>query len=124
HEGRPLEGCIELSRTHKRRGGYRIECERGALELPLGENDHVSVVPHDLDLVDRVSGRARDYRMQAGWADAPPRIGFAAFREEVDDWLRAIRGGGPPELSGRSALQAVGLIEACYRQARPLREPW
>lgn len=124
HEGRPLDGVVELSRTRKRPGGYRIECERGAFELPLGENYQVSVVPKDLTLVDQIAGRVRDYDLRAVWADAPKEIGFAAFREEIDDWLGAIRTGCRPQLDGRTALPSIELIERCYRQAKPLDEPW
>lgn len=124
HGGSPLAGRIALSRTRELRNTVRIDCERGALELPFGENDRVTVRPRGVALADPASGAPRPYDLRASWAGVPSTSGYEAFRAEVDDWLEAIRSGRPPQLDGRSALPTVRLIEDCYRRARPLREPW
>ena len=123
-ENGPVEGTVEMSRTRNRPGGIRIECEHATLGLPLGENTQVSIRPRGVNLADPINGDERDYRLDAGWADTGEVSGYAAFREQIDDWLGAIRTGREPQLGGRSVLPTVGLIEECYRRAGRLREPW
>jgi nucleoside-diphosphate-sugar epimerase len=124
HRGQPVEGRVTLSRTRKLRNTFRVECERGVMELPVGERHHVAVIPCDRQLVDAAQDEARVYLTQLGWDEAPPVDSLAPFRAEIDDWLGAIRGSRTPYLSGESAVPVVRLIEECYRQSRPLEEPW
>ncbi len=123
----PVEGTVEMSRTRKRPGGIRITCESAVLALPLGENRRVTIHPQGWDLRDPSDGQPRDARLSAQWDDAERRhdgSGYAAFRAQTDDWLTAIRTGREPQLSGRSALPSIELIESCYGLAEPLVEPW
>jgi predicted dehydrogenase/nucleoside-diphosphate-sugar epimerase len=123
-QGEPVEGRVELSRTRELRNTIRIECERGTLELANGERHHVSVMPHNMELVDRIGDAARDYRLTASWEADREAPGRAAYRLEMNDWLAAIRTGQPPVLDGRTAVPVVRLIEDCYRQVRTEAEPW
>jgi nucleoside-diphosphate-sugar epimerase len=123
--GEPLEGLVELARTRKLGSAIRVECERGALEFELNERHRVRVIPSEGALTDPMTGRGRAFQVDAGWADeAKDESWYETFRTQIDDWVEAIRDGRPPLLSGRSALQTTRLIEDCYRQARPLAEPW
>jgi predicted dehydrogenase/nucleoside-diphosphate-sugar epimerase len=120
----PIEGCVTLSRTRTLRNSVRIECERGALEVRSGEQYRISIRPHELELFDRMRNEVRGYDLTLGWAGEADAPGFEAFRTEIDDWIGAIRSGRGPQLSGRSALPTVKLIEDCYRSARSIVEPW
>jgi nucleoside-diphosphate-sugar epimerase len=51
-------------------------------------------------------------------------VGYKAFRREFDDWLHAIATGASPQLSGRSVLPVVRLVDECYRAPGRLSEPW
>jgi nucleoside-diphosphate-sugar epimerase/predicted dehydrogenase len=123
-DGRAVEGRVGLSRTRRLRNTLRVACERGTLELRVGEFSKVKVIPQGVHLEDPVSSRPREFALQAGWADQPETVGYEVYRAAIDDWLGAIRTGSPPQLSGGSALRTVGLIEDCYRQAGRLEEPW
>ena len=57
-------------------------------------------------------------------ADEPETEWYETVRHEIDDWLSAIHAGRSPQLSGRSALPTVKVIEDCYRNVRPLEEAW
>src|SRR5207248_6606732 len=57
HDGRPLDGRIELSRTRQLRNSIRIECERGTLEVASGDRFAVLVRPQGMSLCDDLRGR-------------------------------------------------------------------
>lgn len=121
----PVEGRVELSRTRNLRSTMRIRCERGTLELRTGEHLKLSVLPDGVQLVDPDRETPRGFALTAGWADQPDRIGYESYREEIDDWLDAIRTGTPARLDAASAVRVVSLIEDCYRQRHgAMPEPW
>ncbi|MFL5244256.1 MAG: NAD-dependent epimerase/dehydratase family protein [Gemmataceae bacterium] len=124
HKGRPVQGTVELSRTRNLHNKLRIECERGVLELRPGDRYNVWVVPQENQLVDTAQRRTRSYALQARWENEPESSWYEPFREEIDDWLDAIRSGREPELSGKSVLPTVELIEQCYRAPMAMNEPW
>jgi predicted dehydrogenase/nucleoside-diphosphate-sugar epimerase len=124
HHGLPVEGSIRLSRLCKLRNTFRIECERAVLELPVDERYRVVTRNQSSELVDPATGAVGSYQLQAGWSTATQEPIHEAFRAEIEDWLEAIQSSRQPFLSGRSVLPTVRLIEECYRQARPLPEPW
>jgi predicted dehydrogenase/nucleoside-diphosphate-sugar epimerase len=124
HRGEAVEGRVELSRTRKLGNRVRVVCERGTLEYRITERFRVWVTPHDLVLSEPLRGEPRPFCLQAGWADEPEVDWFETVRTEIDDWLGAIRSGGQPNLSGRSALPTARVIDECYRRVQPLDEPW
>jgi predicted dehydrogenase/nucleoside-diphosphate-sugar epimerase len=115
HGGQPVEARVALSRVRNLRGTIRVECERALLEVPVNERYQVRVQP---------AGAGDGVEMQARWREEPETAWFEAFRAEIDDWLAAIRERREPELSGRSALASLRLIDACYRSARHVRARW
>jgi predicted dehydrogenase/nucleoside-diphosphate-sugar epimerase len=114
HQGRPVEARVACSRVRNLRGTIRVECERALLEVALNERYQVRVHPADGGAVE----------VQARWRGEPETAWFEAFRAEIDEWLAAIRESRESELSGRSTLPTVRLIEDCYRAARRLSLPW
>ena len=115
---------IELSRTRQLRGTVRVTCERGTLELVRSDFCKLQVIPSNAEAADAVAGRARGFELSAHWVGEENLVGYKAFREEFDDWLDAIDRNGKPQLSGRSVLPVVELVEACYKDPTPLPEPW
>ncbi len=124
HEGRPVEGKVELSRTRKLRNTLRITCERATLELRTGERMKVAVIPEIASVREPLTNCVRPIDVQACWGDEPASVGYEGYRAEIDDWLQAIHSGQAPVLSGCSALRTVELIERCYKQVRRIDEPW
>ena len=119
-----VPAAIRLSRTRQLRGTLRVECEGGSLELLRGDFCSLLVHTKPGTAVDDVSGAARPVTMTAAWSDEREIVGYKAFRNEFDDWIAAATSGREPELSGRSVLQTVRVVEECYRSATPLPEPW
>lgn len=110
--GSPVRGCVELSRVRNLANRLEIRCELATLSVALNERFEVTVRPHDgQPLVVRGAGAS-----DVSW--------FESYRTEIDDWLHAIQTGGEPELSGRSVLPSVALIEKCYAIRQPLSVPW
>jgi predicted dehydrogenase/nucleoside-diphosphate-sugar epimerase len=124
HQGHPVDGCVELSRTRKLGSLFRILCERGTLEYRITERYRIWVTPADGTLTDPLGGQPRPFALHAAWADEPETEWYETVRREIDDWLGAIQTGRRPELSGRSALPTAKVIDDCYRNAQPLEEPW
>jgi predicted dehydrogenase/nucleoside-diphosphate-sugar epimerase len=124
HQGDQVSGRVELSRTRKLGSAFRVECEGGALEYRITERERIWVTPRNLELADPLRGEPRPFSLQASWADEPEVEWYETVRLEIDDWLSAIRTGGTPQLSGRSALPTAKVIDDCYSNVQPLEEPW
>jgi predicted dehydrogenase/nucleoside-diphosphate-sugar epimerase len=126
HGQEPVAGTVELARTRNLGAFLEVDCERGRLTFQLTDPYRVWVTPFGLELHDPQDERGRPLAMQACWADIKesPSWGYELFRAEIDDWLEAVRGGGAPRLSGRSALASMRLIDECYRRPRAMPEPW
>jgi putative NADH-flavin reductase len=73
-----------------------------------------------------MTGERRAFQFDALWREqTDDESWFATFGRQFDDWTGAIRSGGEPTLSGRSALPTSRLIDACYQtMAQPMAEPW
>lgn len=114
---------VELSRTRKLRNSIRVEGSDGVLEWIFGERSRLLVNP-GRRIVDSQSRTTRPVVTEARWGDDIEQMGYEGFRAQIDDWLHAINGTAPAELSGHSVLPSVQLIEECYARRVPLEEPW
>ncbi|MCU1382487.1 MAG: NAD-dependent epimerase/dehydratase [Acidobacteria bacterium] len=114
---------VELSRTRKLTNAIRVEGTRGTLEWKFGERARV-LLHTPSTYVDTLTASVRDCAIEARWRDEPEQQGYEGFRAQIDDFVGAINGDHPPQLSGASVLPSVQLIEQCYAQRRPLPEPW
>lgn len=114
----PVPVRLELSRTRELRGSIRVECERATLELLRGNFTQILIHPRT------AHGAAAPARITAQQPGTEQFLGYDAFRAQFDDWLVAIDQGRDCELSGRSVVPVVRLIEECYVQRRDLAEPW
>jgi predicted dehydrogenase/nucleoside-diphosphate-sugar epimerase len=119
-----VPAAIRLSRTRQLRGSVRVECEGGTLELLRGDFCSLLVHTKPGTALDAVAGAARPVTVTAAWSDEREIVGYKAFRNELDDWIAAATAGREPELSGRSVLQTVRVVDECYRSPTPLPEPW
>ena len=109
-------GTVELSRTRTLRNTAIITGSRGRVEVALHRNEIVSVSPDDLVLWE-LDGRN-------GAAMPNERFYNDVFRQEIDDWLGAIRCAGVPFVDGASVVSGIDVINQCYRMRQPLRPPW
>ena len=125
HAGRPVDGRVELARTRELGSRIVVECEGAMLEFQVNERFRIRVTPLGTEIVDPLSGEPREFWFDAAWRDgAGDEPWYATFGRQYGDWIAAIRTGGEPALSGRSALAASRLIESCYGRPRPMDEPW
>ena len=112
---------IELSRTRELRNSIRVSCEHATLELLRG--NFIQLLVHRPNRIAN-AGDSVPIRMTAATPGSENFIGFDAFRAQIDGWLKGIVDGSEPELSGRSVIPVVALIEDCYRSRTPMTEPW
>lgn len=123
--GQQVEGRLALSRTRSLRNSYRIQCERGVLELPSNERFKVFLRPSGSAIADVLSAGPRESAIEARWTDVPDSIWYESFRAQIDDWVEAISVPRPSSLSGASVLPALKLIQEAYaKPAAALPEPW
>jgi predicted dehydrogenase/nucleoside-diphosphate-sugar epimerase len=142
HAREPVEARIELARTRELGSFIRVECERATLEFQVSERFRVRAFPREeagddggltgaegalpAQLVDPLNGAPREFWFDAAWRDQlEDESWYETFGRQFDDWTNAIRTGGEPILSGRSALATSRLIDACYSAtAHPIAEAW
>ena len=109
-------GTVELSRVRTLRNTAILTGSRGQIEVSLHRNAILRAHPGDL-IGFKLDGRN-------GAAMPSEDLVADMFERELADWLRAIRAGGEPFVSGASATPVVRLAEHCYRNRRPLRQSW
>lgn len=109
-------GTVELSRTRTLRNTAIITGSRGRVEVALHRNEIIGVSPDDLVLWE-LDGRN-------GSAMPNESLYNDMFRQEIDDWLGAIRCAGVPFVNGASVVSGIDVINQCYRMRQPLRPPW
>jgi predicted dehydrogenase/nucleoside-diphosphate-sugar epimerase len=124
HKAQKVDGVLEVTRTRILGAFIQIHCERGTLELQLGDPHRIWVRQERMELSDPKSGQVRGYCLQANWESEAEVSWSGLVRRQIDDWLGAIRAGTQPELSGQSALGTVQVIEDCYQRAKKMDEPW
>ena len=114
---------VELSRTRTLGNSIRVEGSRGTIEWKFGERARILLHTPSTH-VDTLTASVRECAVEARWRDEPEQQGFEGFRAQIDDFVGAINGDHPPQLSGASVLPSVELIEQCYAQRVPMPEPW
>ena len=109
-------GRVELSRSRTLRNTAIVTGSRGQIEVALHRNAIVAARP------DRLTAFELDGRSGAELPEE--RLHEDMFQRELADWLRALRSDREPFVSGASAAPAVAIIDAAYRNRRPLRRAW
>ncbi len=109
-------GTVELSCSRTLRNTAIITGSRGRIEVALHRNAIVSARPMSLAAFEL------DGRTGAGMP--AERLHEDMFERELEDWLRSIRTGTEPFVTGASAVPAIDLIVDAYRNRRPLRQSW
>jgi predicted dehydrogenase len=114
-DGRTMRGRVVLSKTHALPNRIRIVGERGTLEVKGRQTRSVTYLPAGSSVRQELT------------ASAPPLLRADEtdyFRLQLDDFVNAIRTGGPPRVDGEQAMRSVLLTERCYALATALAEPW
>jgi len=108
-------GRIELSRTRNLRNTCIITGARGRIEVGTKTDSIVTVAWND--------GAAISSRASVDGRPSPTNL-IDLFTPQLDQFVRAIRHGEHPVVSGREALRSVALLNACYQQRQFWSHPW
>jgi predicted dehydrogenase len=109
-----VQGFVELSRTRNLGSRIRIHGERGRVEVD-GNSVTLKLAEDCLGLSGKV----------VNTEDPSDLEGYHRWiKASLVNWAAAIRNGTPPAVPGREGRRAVALVEACYRERRPLTFPW
>ena len=110
-----LIGQLRLSKTVALPSRFRLDGERGCLEINGAEHSTVSFSPA------AQPGLRHEIRRFQSPSRSPTSI-ISDCRSTTSP--RAIRDKGRPRVSGRAGLASVKLTEECYRVRSPLPQPW
>jgi predicted dehydrogenase len=112
--GRHLPGTVTLSKTHQLANRLKIVAEKGDIVAAEGQSLSVSFFPAGRDL--------RQEIFPVSIAPRTPEQDY--FRLQLEDFVRAIREGTEPRVTGEQGLKSAALMEECYAKAERLAEPW
>jgi predicted dehydrogenase len=108
-------GTVEISRTRNLRNSCIFTGTRGRLEIELwSENPELRLElnGHNAYLSGRLGG------------DGVVLDCGSALERQIDNFAQAIQNHREPMVSGQEGRRAIQFIESCYRNRRPLQEPW
>jgi predicted dehydrogenase len=109
-----VRGVVKLSKTQVLKNRLRIVGSAGSIEAFDANPRSVTV---------RLDGTP-DVVYEARLTSTSPGDQIGYFEALLRNVARAITASEPLLTSGREALQAVTVIDRCYRQRQPLAEPW
>lgn len=112
----PVAGTVLLSRLRQLADRVRIVGDRFTLEYDLSSTGAVTLHP--------ANSHAGELSLAACFEPASQQTWEEVYAEQLGAFAKAIRGESEAGVSGRDALPSVALIERCYRERRPLSEPW
>jgi predicted dehydrogenase len=112
--GMPLSGVARFSKSVALDAGVVLDTARGMVVLADRPDASVVVRPHETPGLETVV-RPR--------LEGPPLVRTTEFGRQLEDFVRACRG-GVPVVSGEQGLLSLRLIEALYARRRPLSEDW
>ncbi|MBZ5718749.1 MAG: Gfo/Idh/MocA family oxidoreductase [Acidobacteriia bacterium] len=107
-----IQGHLRVSRTYTLKNSLLVRGAAATAEIPATDPD--VVILHRT-----IQGQAVSETLRL-----PDYPATSSFYKQLDNFVESIRGRQKPEADGRRALEVIGLIEDCYRQARRIPEPW
>lgn len=111
------KGYVELSRTRNLRNTAIIRGEKGTIEVSL-HTSSISIHPNGL------SGKVVGNMLEAQGVESRGESFFDLLKAELEDWVEAITSKREPRVPGEEGRKSVALIEACYKNRKPLELPW
>jgi predicted dehydrogenase/nucleoside-diphosphate-sugar epimerase len=123
HSGSPVEGTVEISRTHALPNEFVVKCRDGDLVIPPSDRYRVLIRKKDWHLHDSVHGSGTA-EFSMAWDKERETPWLKNFRDEIDDWFDAIEHKTQPKLSGESALPVMKLIDDCYSVRQAMSHSW
>jgi predicted dehydrogenase len=108
-------GRIELSRTRNLSNSCVISGELGTITVGTKTDSTVTVMWPD--------GTAISSRASVNGGPAPTNL-VDLFTPQLEQFVRAIRYGEQPVVSGVEARRSIALLTACYQQVQRWIHPW
>ena len=112
-----VEGYVELSRTRDLRNTAIIRGEGGTIEVSV-RSSSISIHPNGLS--SKVVGNVLEAQTTALKGESLVDL----LEAELEDWVEAITSKREPRVPGEEGRKSVALIEACYKNRKPLELRW
>jgi predicted dehydrogenase len=116
-----FSGEVRLSRDWATKNSFRIDFAKGSVAFSPGQAGQITLKINGLESV--LAGNLLPQRNPLS-AAGEPEGSTAAFIRQILDVVAAIRTGSPVHIPATEGLRSLRLIEACYRQRKPLPQPW
>ena len=117
-------GIAQLSWSQPLKTELRIAGSAGELAVDPGRIDSVRWRRHGGEWETRASDATWPMDLRPSGDRRTPRTYYECIYHQVVQVMRAALYGEPVPASGEEGLAAVRAIEACYRQATALGQPW
>lgn len=119
-----FSGSVRISRDWATRNLFRINFAMGSVSFSPGQAGRISLRlnGNDTMLDSEILTQADDRLPLPTLRD--PEGSPQAFIHQLINIVHAVRDGAPLHIPAAEGLRSLRLIEACYRQRRPLEQPW
>lgn len=111
-----VHGNVTLSRLRKLNDVVRIVGENFTMEYDLSSTDKVRIFPSNSDAKNLVFTLNNDSLPSQRWNQV--------YAEQLRTFAHAVRNHNESAIPGKSVLGSMKLIEQCYRERKPLKQPW
>ena len=117
-------GTVRLSRDWATRNLFRINFALGSVSFSPGQAGRLSLRlnGNDTMLDSEILSQPDDQRPLSTLRD--PEGSPQAFIHQLINIVQAVHDGAPLHVPAAEGLRSLRLIEACYRERRPLEQPW
>lgn len=107
-----MTGSLFFSKTMALKNRFMMTSDRYTIELPYSEANNLTL---------KVAGMPGVELSVHGQESSS---GADAFRLQLEDFARAVRGEGDVTVSGEAGALSVRLCEELYQRREPLEQPW
>jgi predicted dehydrogenase len=112
HSGEVIDGTARYSKTTRLPGGLAMDTEAGIVIVRDTDDADIVLRPRSNPEIVQIIRKAN----LSSERDV--------FQVQIEDFARACMQGRSPRVTGRQGLESLRLIEALYRQRRPLSDDW
>jgi predicted dehydrogenase len=119
-----FKGSVRISRDWATRNLFRINFLKGSVAWNVSHAGQITLKMEGVESVlagDLLPDRDNSLALHTpGEGEGSPQ----AFIRQLLDIVEAVRAGSPVQVPAAEGLRSLRLIEQCYRQRKPLSQPW
>ena len=103
-----LQGTVKYSRLRNLSNSVKVDCERGVVEVPVGQSEEISIKINGHNYTSFLGGKQDN--------TGEGNVGY--LMKEIEYFAQLIHNKKPFFITGEEAAKPVKLIEECYANRR------